>query len=59
MSEEGPAGALPPHDAANRVRARRLGIDTQYEAIIFMHKACRVCRMAGSSCMTSTLSKKV
>jgi thymidine phosphorylase len=31
----------------NRVRARRLGIDTQYEAVIFMRKDCQVCRSEG------------
>jgi thymidine phosphorylase len=29
------------------IRARRLGIDTQYEAIIFMRKDCYVCRAEG------------
>lgn len=31
----------------NHVRARRLGIDTQYEAVIFMRKDCQVCRSEG------------
>jgi len=31
----------------NRVRARRLGLDTQYEAIVFMHRECPVCRSEG------------
>ena len=35
-----PAG---PH----RLRARRIGIDTQYEAVVFMHKECSVCRSEG------------
>ena len=29
------------------LRARRLGIDTQYEAVVFMHKDCHVCRSEG------------
>jgi thymidine phosphorylase len=32
---------------SNRVRARRLGIDTQYEAVIFMRQDCQVCRSEG------------
>ncbi len=35
--------------AANSVRARRLGLDTQYEAIVFMNKECDVCRSEGFS----------
>lgn len=31
----------------NSIRARRLGIDTQYEAVIFMHKECQICRSEG------------
>jgi thymidine phosphorylase len=46
MSErrQGPAGA---HGRTNSVRARRLGLDTQYEAVVFMHKECDVCRSEG------------
>jgi thymidine phosphorylase len=33
----------------NTVRARRLGLDTQYEAVVFMHKDCPVCRSEGFS----------
>lgn len=36
-----------PATNANRLRARRLGIDTQFEAIVFMHKDCPVCRSEG------------
>ena len=32
---------------AHRLRVRRLGIDTQYEAVVFMHKECPVCRSEG------------
>ena len=35
--------------APNSVRARRLGLDTQYEAVVFMHKDCAVCRSEGFS----------
>src|SRR5574337_15116 len=31
----------------NSIRVRRLGIDTQYEAVIFMHKECQICRSEG------------
>ncbi len=32
---------------AHRLRVRRMGIDTQYEAVVFMHKECPVCRSEG------------
>ncbi len=32
---------------ANRLKARQLGIDTQFEAVVFMHKECPVCRSEG------------
>jgi thymidine phosphorylase len=35
--------------APNSVRARRLGLDTQYEAVVVMHKDCAVCRSEGFS----------
>lgn len=38
------------NDAApgpHRVRARRFNIDTQYEAVVFMHEDCPVCRSEG------------
>ncbi|MBI4275458.1 MAG: thymidine phosphorylase family protein [Rhizobiales bacterium] len=31
----------------HHLRARRLGVDTQYEAVVFMHKECPVCRSEG------------
>jgi thymidine phosphorylase len=31
----------------HRLRARRLGVDTQQEAVVFMHKECPVCRSEG------------
>src|SRR5215216_4070578 len=31
----------------HRLRVRRLGVDTQYEPVIFMHKECAVCRSEG------------
>lgn len=34
-------------NATNRVRVRRLGIDTQHEPVIFMRKDCPVCRAEG------------
>jgi thymidine phosphorylase len=36
-----------PATNANRLRARRLGVDTQFEAVVFMHKNCPVCRSEG------------
>jgi thymidine phosphorylase len=39
-----PAGAAP-----NAIRVRRLGLDTQYEAVVVMHKDCAVCRSEGFS----------
>ena len=33
--------------AAHPLRARRIGIDTQNEAVVFMHKDCFVCRSEG------------
>ena len=32
---------------ANSLRARRLGVDTQHETVVFMHKDCPVCRSEG------------
>jgi len=43
------------HHPANSVRARRLGLDTQYEAIVFMHKECHVCRSEGFIAHTRVL----
>jgi thymidine phosphorylase len=45
-SQRTPAHA-PERTATNSVRARRLGLDTQYEAVVFMHKECQVCRSEG------------
>jgi len=39
----------------NSIRARRLGLDTQYEAIVFMHKDCHVCRSEGFTAHTRVL----
>jgi thymidine phosphorylase len=38
--------------ATNILKARRLGINTQHEAVIFMHKNCPVCRAEGFSAHT-------
>jgi len=43
---------------ANTVRARRLGLDTQYEAVVFMHKHCQVCRSEGFSAHARVLLRK-
>jgi len=39
--------ATPGENPANVLNARRLGIDTQHEMVIFMHKDCPVCRAEG------------
>jgi thymidine phosphorylase len=39
----------------NTVRARRLGLDTQYEAVVFMHKDCPVCRSEGFTAQARVL----
>lgn len=43
--------AIPGHphrrNGPHRLRARRLGIDTHDEAVVFMHKDCHVCRAEG------------
>src|SRR3546814_7998130 len=33
--------------ATYRLRARRLGIDSQYEAVVYMRRDCHVCRAEG------------
>jgi thymidine phosphorylase len=49
MSEPDNGGIAPRGMAPNSVRARRLGLDTQYEAVVVMHKECAVCRSEGFS----------
>jgi thymidine phosphorylase len=39
----------------HRLRARRIGIDTQHEAVVFMHKKCAVCRSEGFTAHTRIL----
>lgn len=39
----------------HRIRARRLGIDSQYEAVVFMHRECEVCRSEGFAAHTRVL----
>lgn len=38
--------------ASNSLRARRLGIDTQYEAVVLMRKDCPICRSEGFAAHT-------
>ena len=38
-----------------QLRARRIGIDTQHEAVVFMHKECSVCRSEGFTAHTRVL----
>jgi thymidine phosphorylase len=45
------AASVGPH----HVRARRIGIDTQHEAVVFMHKECYVCRSEGFTAHTRVL----
>ena len=40
---------------SHALRARRLGIDTHYEAVVFMHKDCHVCRSEGFDAHTRVL----
>lgn len=42
IATKAPAGERP-----HQLRARRAGIDTQHEAVVFMHKECPVCRSEG------------
>ncbi|HEX2654332.1 MAG TPA: thymidine phosphorylase family protein [Xanthobacteraceae bacterium] len=49
MNDQQPNPVAHERSASNRVRVRRLGLDTQYEAVVFMHKECQVCRSEGFS----------
>lgn len=42
----------PGSDAAHTLRARRLGLESQYEPIVLMHKDCPVCRSEGFTART-------
>ena len=39
----------------NRMRVRRLGLDTKHESVVFMHKDCQVCRSEGFNAHTRVL----
>lgn len=41
----------------NHLRARRIGIDTQYEAVAFMHEECPVCKSEGFTAHNRILLK--
>lgn len=43
----GPPGTGPDPAASNHLRARRLGIDTRQEAVVYMSRDCPVCRSEG------------
>jgi thymidine phosphorylase len=45
-------GQHPGGSGGHRVRARCLGIDTQYQAVVFMQKDCPVCRSEGFTAHT-------
>jgi thymidine phosphorylase len=47
MTEEGRKLADASAAVTYRLRARRLGIDSQYEAIVYMRRDCHVCRAEG------------
>jgi thymidine phosphorylase len=49
MTGGGEPGLTHQRAASNQVRVRRLGLDTQYEAVVIMHKDCDVCRSEGFS----------
>jgi thymidine phosphorylase len=55
MIDKSAAVAAPHRHPANSVRARRFGLDTQYEAIVVMHKQCHVCRSEGFIAHTRVL----
>ncbi len=44
-----------PSIGAHALRARRIGIDTQHEAVVLMHKHCSVCRSEGFTAHTRIL----
>jgi thymidine phosphorylase len=37
----------PKHSAPHFMQARRIGIDTQHEAVVLMRRDCHVCRSQG------------
>jgi thymidine phosphorylase len=47
--------APPKLSPSNSAIVRRIGLDTQYEAIVFMHKDCQVCRSEGFTAHTRVL----
>ncbi|MEQ8388901.1 MAG: thymidine phosphorylase family protein [Alphaproteobacteria bacterium] len=47
MTAKPPPNAALNRSAPNTLRARRLGIDTQYEAVVFMREDCPICRSEG------------
>src|SRR6188472_4313922 len=49
------SGGPPQLSSSNSAIARRIGLDTQYEAIVFMHKDCQVCRSEGFAAHTRVL----
>jgi hypothetical protein len=55
MSAQDERTVVSDRQQANSLGARRLGIDTQYEAIVFMHKDCPVCRSEGFTAHTRVL----
>jgi thymidine phosphorylase len=55
MTDASAPSATSQQHPANSVRARRLGLDTQYEAIVFMHKECHICRSEGFIAHTRVL----
>jgi thymidine phosphorylase len=55
MTDSSANGAASRQSPGDSVRARRLGLDTQYEAVVFMHKECQVCRSEGFIAHTRVL----
>jgi thymidine phosphorylase len=56
MNERHPSDvAAPEPSRSNSVRVRRIGLGTQYEAIVFMRKDCQVCGSEGLSAYTRVL----
>jgi thymidine phosphorylase len=51
FTDKGASSAVP----LNSLRARRLGLDTHYEAVVFLHKESRICRSEGFVAHTRVL----
>jgi thymidine phosphorylase len=55
MTDTFSAQGAPSSVALNSLRARRLGLDTHYEAVVFLHRESRICRSEGFVAHTRVL----